>query len=461
MVLHRLSIRTRITMGTLLLAALFFGGAAFVVHSQVRAVLVNASTQLLKSAASPYVSAIAREAGEMDSPGGGQLITVVDPSGAVALSKFPRSLEEQIGSIPTDESDPQTITAGTANYLVLVTNVPAPAGTWHVYSAVNQAASRLVLAGITEQLGIALVLLTLVFGAASWLLTGAALRPVAQLRRSADSLIDSNSSETLPVGPANDEVQQLARTLNTLIVSLRAAAERERQLVSDASHELRTPVAILQAQLELIRTGDQSTLSSDLAAAERAVHRLGGLVSSLLALSRIEAGSETGLATVRELADELVAAVDRARSTARSTDITIDFELPSTADGARQVPISADEFGRIVDNLLGNAIHAMGDAGLVTASLTATTTGTVLTVLDSGPGIDEAFLPRALDRFSQAKPSRDGAAGTGLGLAIVAAAARAAHGTVTLSNVAGSGVSVVVSLPDAVGATETHGPGRS
>jgi two-component system OmpR family sensor kinase len=267
MVLDRLSIRTRITIGTLLLAALFFGGTALVVHRQVEVMLVNASTELLRSDAAPYLTAIMREAGEMDSPGEGQLITVVDPSGLVALSTFPRPLERRFTSIPTDDTAPQTISVGGADYLVLVTKVPGAGGTWRVYSAVNEAASQLVLDGITGKLGIALVVLTLVFGAASWLLTGASLRPVARLRRSADSLIDSDSAETLPVGPAKDEVQELARTLNTLIVSLRSAAERERQLVSDASHELRTPVAILQAQLELMRTGDRSTLSSDLAAA--------------------------------------------------------------------------------------------------------------------------------------------------------------------------------------------------
>lgn len=446
--LNRLSIRTRITMGTLLLAAVFFGGAAFVVHAQVQDVLLNASAELLRSDASPYVSAIAREAGELDSPGEGQLIMVVDPSGEVALSTLPRVLAEEVSLSADEQSAPQTISVGRADYLVLVTDVPSATGTWRVYSAVNDAASRLVLAGITEQLGLALAVLTLVFGAASWLLTGAALRPVAHLRRSADSLIGADSAETLPVSPAHDEVQQLARTLNTLIGSLRAAAERERQLVSDASHELRTPVAILQAQLELIRTGDRSTLTSDVAAAERAVQRLGGLVSNLLELSRIEAGSETGHATVRQLAEELVAAVDRARFVARTTDIRIDFESPQAAPGNGQVPIAAHEFGRIVDNLLGNAIHALGSTGVVTASLTLTDAGVLLTVVDTGPGIDAEFLPRALDRFSQAQPARTGGAGTGLGLAIVAAAVRAARGTVTLSNVPGSGLQVVVTLPD-------------
>jgi signal transduction histidine kinase len=404
--------------------------------------------------------------------------------------------------------------------------VKSSGGTWIIVSAVNQATSALLLMNLTRDIGLGFAGLAVLFGFASWLMTSTALRPVARLRRSAELLVESGSTEMLEVGPARDEVTELAQTLNDLILDLRAAAEREKHMVSDASHELRTPLAILQSQLELIRTGDKSTLSSDLAAAEMAAHRMGTLVSNLLELSRLEASPQIGIATVRELAEELVEAVDRARLAAAKTDIIVDFELPQAEDAlAERVAISAHNFGRVVGNLVINAIKAMasaGGTGTVQATLTVASGQATLVVADTGPGITESYLPRAFDRFSHdedagagvptmasgsdrmgvssgsaalagsagaaglagsrehggtAEPGQPGrvsqpvgvgrpgqvgqpvggaqlvgSGGTGLGLSIVAAIVKASHGTITLSNIPGAGLSAVVVL-----ATIPHG----
>ncbi|MEP6478374.1 MAG: HAMP domain-containing sensor histidine kinase, partial [Rhodoglobus sp.] len=319
-------------------------------------------------------------------------------------------------------------------------------GTWYIVTARSEAASRLVLAGLTRVLIISLTGLTLLFGAASWALTGAALRPVTRLRLSAETIVATGSAELLPTGPAHDEVSDLATTLNRLIGDLRSAAEREKQLVSDASHELRTPLAILEAQLELMGTADRATAASDLEAAQRAAHRLSVLVANLLELSQLESDGGDHATPVSAIVDELEAAIDRARLAAASTGVTIDYDI-SAADAAGTVALSAHDFGRVVDNLVGNSLKAVGGAGRIDVSLDIDVDAVSLLVSDSGPGIPAEFLPRAFDRFSRADEARGGVDGTGLGLAIVAAAVESAHGTVSLANRGGGGVDARVVLP--------------
>lgn len=428
MILSRLSIRVRITVGTFLLAAAFFSGAAILVHRQVESVLDDASVAVLRSDTSPYRVALRDEPGDqLDSPGEDELIAVVDGSGTVQLSSLPRSLMARFSAIDLASDDPQMITAAGHSYLVLVTHEKTATGTWSVIAARTEAASRLVLDTLTRGLIIGLVVLTLLFTLASWLLTGAALRPITALRRSADELAASGEPGLLPVPGSKDEVHDLATTLNTLIGDLRDSADRERQLVSDASHELRTPLAILQSQLELMRGGEAANLDDDIVSALGATHRMSNLVTELLELSRVEAMASTGSSDLPTLEAELADAVDRARFGARATPVTVDFA--SSGSGERYA-MGAHEFGRIVDNLVGNAVKA--GSATVTATLEATAERATLTVVDDGPGIPAEFIPRAFDRFSQPDDGREG--GTGLGLAIVAAIVAASGGSVTLEN---------------------------
>jgi signal transduction histidine kinase len=265
------------------------------------------------------------------------------------------------------------------------------------------------------------------------------LRPVTRLRKSADDLVRSGAAALLPLPRARDEVHELATTLNALIKDLRESADREKQMVSDASHELRTPLAVLQAQLELMSAGDRATLDADITSALAATHRMRDLVSELLELSRVEAMGTSGSSDLAALAAELAEAVDRARFGARSDAVVIDFAV---SGGGHDFAIGAHDFGRVVDNLVSNAVKA--GSMTVRATVVAEPGRLVLTVTDDGPGLPEEFIPRAFDRFSQTDDGREG--GTGLGLAIVAAIVAAAGGTVRLDN-DGAGARAFVEIP--------------
>jgi signal transduction histidine kinase len=305
-----------------------------------------------------------------------------------------------------------------------------------------------VLSSITVLLIVALAIINLGFGAASWFIGTAALNPVNRLRRSASDLAARPDGELLPVGPADDEIAQLARTLNELIGELRASADRERQIVSDASHELRTPLAILQTKLELAQSQARTLtqMRADVASAQQTLQRLSTLATSLLELSRIDAQSARGSATVDELATELSDAADRGRLRVRAGEVVIDF-TSDLAPSVRTVAVSAYDFGRICDNLVNNALTARPESGRIELAMHNRVDGVLLTVDDEAGGMDEAFVPHAFDRFARDTERASDSTGAGLGLAIVSAIVSVAGGRVDLVNAPGSGLRVEVALP--------------
>jgi two-component system, OmpR family, sensor kinase len=443
----RLGIRTRITGGSLIIAALISVVAGILIYSQVHRIVSDGQVSVLKNVEAPYLTALGLEPTEtLDPPGANQLVAVVDPAGVDRIDTLPVALGSAAAELAASPGT-QTISTGSSSYLVRVTAVATPQGTWAVITASPNDVQQSVLDQVTLLLVASLVAINITFGGASWLIGSAVLSPVSRLRLSAEALVRSPTNELLPVGPAQDEIAELAETLNELIEQLRESTERERHIVSDASHELRTPIAILQTQLELAQSqaSSLSELKVDVSAAQATVARLAALATSMLELSRIDAQTIPGSATVEQLRVELADAADRGRRQVGGRDIHVEYDS-TVNDATTRVPISEADFGRICNNLVDNALAAMGPQGTVTLTLDQRHDAVVLSVKDDAGGIDEDFLPRALDRFSQANPAR-GAGRSGLGLAIVSALVDVAGGTLTLMNVPGTGLDVRVVFP--------------
>lgn len=476
--LRRLSISARITIGSLIVAALFGLVAVAVIRIGVSSILHNATVTLLDNdVAAPAAALQTSPSGPFDLPGGGQELAIVDQNGAILASTLPAAMENEVDRLIRLGSDPESVQIGDDTYLVLTRSVTTSSGLIHIVAARNDETTALILDRLTAALLVGAGVLILGFGGASWLLARAALRPVSRMREQAERIAGEESTGVLSVGPARDELSELATTLNDLIRRLRASAERERQMVSDASHELRTPLAVLRGQLELaeLDAGDPEALLADIRSSHTTAIRLGQLANNLLELSRIEAGPTSGRIDWRTLVDELTDAIDRARLLAGSSDeeahtISIDFgyDPRRRPDPSLRVALSPTDFGRILDNLLGNAITAIRSApggadATVTADLAVADRSITLTVRDTGPGMPEDFLPVALDRFTRADGARTSQSGGGLGLAIVAALAEAAGGGVELANAPTCGLVVTVTLPlvpvpqTAVGATRGGG----
>jgi signal transduction histidine kinase len=466
---RRLSITARITIGSAIVAVVFGLVAVIGVRLGVSALQHNATVTLLEHDTAPFTETLENHPDQaLGTPGESQAIAIVDPNGTVKVSTLPRSLRPRADVLAAAKAgDVHTVDTANAEYLTYVAKVETPAGTWRVVAARNQDANTLVLDRLSIALIVGAAVIVIGFAFASYILARTALRPVNSMRLQADRLVAGRSDELLPLEPARDELHALATTLNNLIGQLRASADRERQMVSDASHELRTPLAILQGELELaeLDAGNPDALLNDIRSSHSTVLRLSGLARNLLELSRIEAATTPGQASWRELTDELADAIDRARSLAPDRGdgepLSIDFDYAPRDAGDGSVDLSAREFGRILDNLLGNAIAALSSegnsgSGNITAALSRTPTAVRVVVTDSGPGMAEDFMPVAFDRFTRADASRGthGSTGGGLGLAIVAALVSSANGSIELSKPPEGGLQVLIELPLRDGATD-------
>jgi two-component system, OmpR family, sensor histidine kinase MprB len=252
-----------------------------------------------------------------------------------------------------------------------------------------------------------------------------ALAPIARFTRRTESVAASAERlehERLEVH-GNDELARLARTFNTTLDALERSVQAQRNLVADASHELRTPIASLRANLQLLR--DEALLSPEDRAALRAdmieeLDELTRLVGDVVELARgSKPVGEHGEVRVDRIAAD---AVERARRRAPGLDFRATLE-PTLVSG------DGDRIARAVINLLDNAAKWSPEAGTVEVDLKDGT----LTVRDHGPGFQEEDLPFVFDRFHRAKTAR-AKPGSGLGLAIARQAAEAHGGFVQASN---------------------------
>ncbi|MGH3854641.1 MAG: sensor histidine kinase [Pseudonocardiaceae bacterium] len=287
----------------------------------------------------------------------------------------------------------------------------------------------------------------LLAGLGAWLLAGAALRPVERMRREAAQISARDTGRRLPVPATRDEIAALAVTMNGLLGRLQQALERERGFVADAGHELRTPLAILRAELELAGRPGRSrhALAEAIERAAGETDRLIRLAEDLLLLARADNAQLFLRPGPLALPDLLAAAARGARARAAEREVSVVLHSPAQLT----VLADPDRVRQAVDNLLDNATrHAPADS-VVEITATATPAGTVtVEVADRGPGFPPEFLPHAFERFhrAQAARTRDNG-GTGLGLSIVAAIARAHGGRVTARNRPGGGACVTLELP--------------
>jgi len=263
-------------------------------------------------------------------------------------------------------------------------------------------------AALRNALLITIPLLLAALAAVAWRVIGWTLRPVEELRVGAERISGTAQDDRLPVPPAADEIRSLAITLNGMLDRLAAVRGRQRAFVADAAHELRSPLASIQAQLEVAeRLGEGGTLPGELLVD---VRRLAALVEDLLLLARSDADVR-GPARVREL--DAAALLHELAAAHEADRVPVAVRAP----GSLPVRVSPDELRRALDNLLTNAVRHARTA--VQLSGRVEDGEVVLMVSDDGPGIGAADRDRVFERFTRLDDARarDGG-GSGLGLAI-------------------------------------------
>jgi heavy metal sensor kinase len=252
-----------------------------------------------------------------------------------------------------------------------------------------------------------------------------ALAPVDAMTRAAATISAQNLSARLGVPPTGDELQSLAEAFNELLRRLEASLTRVQQFTSDASHELRTPVSLIQATAELAlrRPRTEVEYRESLRQIEEEAHRMGALTESLLTLARADAGAlemPLGDTDIIRVVEDVVH---------RSAVIGESRRVLVTADLRSPAVTAANEAGirRLLLILVDNALKHTPAGGMVTVSALPVDGGVTLEVRDNGVGIPSDALPHIFERFFSADASHGGP-GAGLGLSIAQAIA-AAHGS--------------------------------
>ncbi|MDM7889198.1 ATP-binding protein [Curtobacterium sp. RHCJP20] len=447
--LRRLSVRARITIGSVLVGAVVLTLIALVLHVEVRQATLETDRSLAAGDAAPFVSDLRQNPDEQpDRPAEGVLVGIRSSTGAWIVDTLPEDLRRALpDGVPTATT---TLRLGDGHRQATVVGTPVENddGRFVVWAAHDGRAGHETVERVDRSLVVGTLLALVASGLAAWSLSTVALRPVTRMRRTAEALSGGEATGHLPVGPSEDELADLARTLNAFIDRQRENAARERRMVSDASHELRTPLAALTARLELAHrsSGDAVALERELAAAESDAARLTALAETMLELSRLDETQPTPSTPAAALVTELMGSVDRARALGGTGGVDFTVDVP---DGDERYAVTPAAFGRIVDNLVANSIAAGAPAVEVRIELAQRADRALdLVVRDDGPGVPEDFLPHAFDRFTRADDARRAVlGGSGLGLALVRGIAERAGGDATLANAPEGGAVAVVRLP--------------
>lgn len=273
-----------------------------------------------------------------------------------------------------------------------------------------------------------------IMAVAGWLLAGAALRPVEQMRREAAAVSASEPGRRLPVPRTGDELARLATTLNAMLDRLQEAVEREHRFVDDASHELRTPLATMRAEIDLAltRRRDAGELEASLRSAQEDVVRLQRLADDLLLLARTRGGRFPVQRVATSLAALTTRSVHTVEGQAAAAGVTIDVDV---SDGT--VDVDPDRMEQALRNLLENAIRYVPNGGLVRITARRMDGRARFVVEDSGPGFRPDLLSRAFEPFTRGEVETVGPTGAGLGLSIVRAVAEAHGGSASAENTPG------------------------
>ena len=325
-------------------------------------------------------------------------------------------------------------------FVVAAVGLDGPGTAHSVLVAYSVGAADHAIHLVEMSLAIAFPVLMLLVGALVWTLTGWALRPVEAIRADVAELSATDLRRRVPEPAANDEIGRLARTMNAMLQRLEASNDRQRQLVADVSHELRNPLAALQAQLEVAAAHPGTASQSMLEGSVVEVNRLSQLVEDLLTLARLDEGMLRLRPADVDLDDLVFAQAERLRAQGK-VDVSV--------KGVSAARVRGDEvqLARVVANLSDNA-HRYARSRIEFATVEQADFFD-LVVSDDGPGVPWFERERIFERFVRLDTARSHeGTGAGLGLAIVREIVTAHGGEVWVED-AHPGARMVVRLPRA------------
>jgi signal transduction histidine kinase len=361
-------------------------------------------------------------------------ISLIDTSPALELgrdfSSRPEIAVALTGGLATGSRPSETL----QQQLIYVA-VPIGSG-GHVYGAIRISYPRSTLDRRVRDNWIRLALLSVVIVSAvltvGWVIARSVTRPVRALQLASARVASGQlATRVEPAGPP--ELRVLAAAFNDMTERVEGMVHREKAFSADASHQLRTPLTALRLRLEAIDYSIDETGRVDLDAALGETERLSNIVDALLALARSAEGTAP-------LVDVDLAAIARERldtwqPLADERAVRLDYHGPPAVHAVAM----RGAVDQILDNLLSNALEVAPESSSIRVVAAATSTAASLTVIDEGPGMTDAEIEQAFDRFFTTN-------GTGLGLAIARQLAQASRGNARLRRAPGGGLEVSITL---------------
>jgi len=300
------------------------------------------------------------------------------------------------------------------------------------------------LALVMNTLLVTIPVTLIVAAALAYFLACKALAPVEQLRQQAAEITAERLDRRLPVHNPSDELGMLAQTINSMIGRLEHSFDEVRRFTADASHELRTPIAVIRSEAELgvDAARDSEATQERFESILEECGRLTSVTSQLLTLSREDAGVvQPGrhLVPIAPLIDDTVESL-------RPLAITKQQEMAAEAGCEVEIVADPDRLQQVFHNLIDNAIKYAPEGSRIRVTLRRDGSNAIVTVEDNGPGIPPEHLSRVFDRFYRVNKNSD-PGGAGLGLSIVQSIVMSLGGRVEVESIAGKGSSFRVFLP--------------
>lgn len=292
----------------------------------------------------------------------------------------------------------------------------------------------------------------LVIALASYLLVRRALAPIGQIAREARELTAERLDRRLPMPPGRDEVAEMTETLNGMLARLEAAFQSQQRFISNAAHELRTPVTHLlgRAQVLLREPPDIGQFIEFSRSVQDEMRVLSRVIESLLVLARVDAGLPLSSRSIVSHNDIVMDAVDRSAAYAQQRLVRLAPTLHAPTDGSELlIEGDGDLLVAMVSNLIRNAIRHSPTGETVEIAVRGGADRVAISVADRGPGIPEDKLKLIFERFVQLPEQRAENKGTGLGLAIARSVAEIHGGSIAVTNRTGGGSEFVITLPRA------------
>ncbi len=431
-----LSIRARLTLYFVISIAVVLGFTGIALVNLVHRSLVNSATNQVTEVMAQVENRLSTStlpAGQLVLPMVGDVVVqVTDPGGhAVWAASSAIANEPVLARAKPDNASvtglavvPRPAPATRATLALLsegaVQSITTSKGPALLFGFVDSSSSRHGVAVLLASVLVSFPLLLVLAGTLIWFGLGLALAPVEAIRRRVDAIAARDLSERVPVTGGDDEIARLARTVNAMLDRLEAANRFQSEFISNASHELRSPLTTLLATVERAHgIDDPEQWARVTETIARESRRLEGLIDDLFWLARHDEGRVALRAVDVDLDDLLYEEAQRIR---------LVTELGVDTSGVAPVRVVGDPamLKRMVRNVVDNAVRYA--SAELTFRAFADDGDAVVQVADDGAGIDVATSDRFFQRFVRSDPARARASGgTGLGLAIVADIA-ARHG---------------------------------